>query len=53
MGAIYIPQENLAVGVSEIWIRAGRGWTCPTNLSGTWLGDRICPVWDLVTEELG
>jgi hypothetical protein len=45
-GAFYSPQENLAVGVSETR-------TCPTNLSGTRLGDRICPVQDLVTEELG
>jgi hypothetical protein len=31
----------------------GLGRTCPRNASGIWLGDRICPVWDLVTEELG
>jgi hypothetical protein len=43
-GAFIAPQENLAVGVSEIRT---------TNLFGSWLGDRICLVWDLITEELG
>jgi hypothetical protein len=40
------PQENLVVGVSEIR-------TCSINFSGNRFGDRICPVQDLVTEELG
>jgi hypothetical protein len=46
-------QENLAVGVSETRTCLGRGQTCPTNLSGTRLGDWICSVRDLVAEELG
>jgi hypothetical protein len=34
----------------HVWIE---GQTCPANLSRTWLGDQICLVRDLVTEELG
>jgi hypothetical protein len=44
-GPFIASQENLAVGVSETR-------TCPANLSGTRLGDWICPVWDLVAEEI-
>jgi hypothetical protein len=42
----YIPQENLAVEVTETQ-------TCPANLSRSQLGYRICSVRDLVAEELG
>jgi hypothetical protein len=39
------------------WVakRAREAWggTCPTNLSETRVGDRICPIWDLVAEEFG
>jgi hypothetical protein len=52
-GPFIAPQENLAVGVSEIRHVRVRGWTCPANLSGTQLGDRICSVRDLVAEKLG
>jgi hypothetical protein len=52
-GPFIAPQENLVVGVLETRTCLGRGWTCPTNLSGTQLGDRICLVQDFVTEELG
>jgi hypothetical protein len=44
-GPFIAPQENLAVGVSETQ-------TCPANLSGTRLGNRICLVWNLVTEKI-
>jgi hypothetical protein len=52
-GPFIAPQENLAIGVSETRTRPGRGRTCPANLSGNWLGDWICPIWDLVVDELG
>jgi hypothetical protein len=45
-GGLSNPQENLAVEVSETR-------TYLTNLSGNWLGDRICSVRDLVAEESG
>jgi hypothetical protein len=45
-GPFIAPQENVAIGVLETR-------TCPANLSGTRLGDQICPIWDLVAEELG
>jgi hypothetical protein len=51
-GDFIAPQENLAIGVSEIRICPGRGRTCSAHLFGTWLADRICPVWDLVAEEI-
>jgi hypothetical protein len=34
----------------HVW---AEGRTCPANLSGSQLGDRICLVRDLVAEELG
>jgi hypothetical protein len=49
-GSFIAPQENLAVGVSETQTCLGQGRTCLGNLSGSWLGDRICPVRDLVAE---
>jgi hypothetical protein len=52
-GPFITPQENLAVGVSETRTCPAQGRTCPANLSGTRLGHRICPIWDLVAEELG
>jgi hypothetical protein len=45
-GPSIAPQENLAIGVSETR-------TCLANLSGNMLGDRICPIRDLVPDELG
>jgi hypothetical protein len=52
-GAFRAPQENLVVGCQKIGhVRAG-GRTCPANLSGSGLGDRICLVQDLVAPELG
>jgi hypothetical protein len=53
MGAFYSPQENLVIGVLETQICPGRGRTCLANISGTRLGDQICPVRDLLAEELG
>jgi hypothetical protein len=53
VGAFYNPQENLAVGVSQTRTCRVEGRTCPANLSGNRLGDRICSVQDLVAEELG
>jgi hypothetical protein len=46
-------QENLAIGVLEIQTCLGQGRTCPVNLSGTWLGNWICLVQDLVAKKVG
>jgi hypothetical protein len=51
-GHFIAPQENLAVGVPETWTCPVEGQTCSTNLFGSRLGDRICPIRDLAAEEL-
>jgi hypothetical protein len=52
-GPFIAPKENLAVGVSETQTCPGRGLDMSGQLSEKRLGDPICPVPDLVAEELG
>jgi hypothetical protein len=51
-GPFIAPQENLAIGVSETRTCSSRGQTYPANLFGNRLEDWICPICDLVVDEL-